>query len=66
MNTPNQQVPHDDKPFCCFIDADGKPCLQPPKFEVFSPPFTYDDYTHACPDHVEDLKSRDDDVVRPL
>jgi hypothetical protein len=33
---------------------------------VSTPPFHYDDYTEACGDHVEDLKSSDADVVERI
>lgn len=66
MNTPNQEAPkcgpHDKLvAICCFIGC-GKPATK----HIFNPPWTIDDYTHSCNDHVEDLKTSDDDVVEDL
>lgn len=66
MNTENQMVPTSgptDKltAVCCFIGC-GKPATK----LIYQEPITYDNYTHSCDDHVEDLKSSDDDVVETL
>ncbi len=53
---------------CCFLhgnDIDRR-CPQPARFYVYSPPWTYDDYTEACGDHVEDLKCTAADVVERI
>lgn len=68
MNIVNQTAPQvGGKIYCCYLDpVTGKVCEQQPRFDVRSPDSMYDDYSHACGDHVEDLKSTDQDVVTKL
>ena len=66
MNTKNQTTPKfapNDRvnAHCCVIGCD-KPATK----QIFTPPFTYDDYTHSCDEHIEELKSTDGDVVENL
>ena len=64
MTERNQRMPRrvGDRMHCCFIGCDWSAgFLVRPKR-----PLTYEDYTHACGDHVEDLKESQDDVVEPL
>lgn len=54
---------------CCFRHRDDDPdsrCQNPALFYVYSPPWTFDDYTEACGDHVEHLKSTSSDTVEPI
>ena len=66
MNTENQQVPKcnpTDKltAVCCFIGC-GKPATK----LIYGEPMGYDNYTHSCDDHVEDLKSDNCECVATL
>lgn len=66
MNTSNQRSPkcgpRDAKiATCCFIGCD-KPATK----HIYTPPWTYDNYTHSCDDHVDDLKATDGDVIEPI
>jgi hypothetical protein len=46
-----------EAPWCCFISPDGTQCPQPPAWYVFNGP-GYEDYTHACGDHVGALSDK--------
>ena len=66
MNTPNQSVPRcgpRDKQaaHCCFIGCD-----RPATKHIYTEPWAYDNYTHSCDEHVEELKSTENDVVEEL
>lgn len=56
------------RPVCCFLHGDdpARPCGQPARFTVYSPPFGLEDYTEACGDHVEALKCTPADTVERL
>jgi hypothetical protein len=57
----------DEKFRCCFLpDGDvDKRCLQKSRFVIYGTPYSWDDYTHTCGDHVIELK-RDGDKIYKL
>lgn len=65
MNIENQEVskrgPYAKEAYCCFIG-----CNKLATKHIYTPPWTYDDYTHSCNDHIEDLKATARDVVEEL
>jgi hypothetical protein len=67
MNTGEQRAPtcgtHDTQiAICCLIGCDRKATkLIYPREGIF-----YDAYTHSCDEHVEDMKSNEDDIVESL
>jgi hypothetical protein len=67
MSAPSSSLaPPARRPHCCHLD-DGdisRGCPQPARFTVYSPPFTVDDYTQLCGDHVADHKRPGDLVER--
>jgi hypothetical protein len=67
MNHPHQEVPlKGGVCYCCYSMPDGSRCPQPARWEIWTPPRSPDDFTHACGDHVEAMKSAHEDVVEPL
>ena len=65
MNTDNQRVTKhagdDKRAYCCFIG-----CKNNATKLIYTPGGGYEDYTHSCDDHIEDLKSTYNDVVEEL
>ena len=66
MNTPNQVTPKcapNDKnvAVCCVIGC-GKKATK----HIYTPPWTYDSYTHSCDEHIDDLMATHEDVVENL
>lgn len=51
-------------PYCCVLGEDGSECPEPAVYEVCTPPWTYDGYTHCCEKHLPDVKCDGDEVAR--